>query len=118
MGRDGALGLRTSDGLHHRWMSAARTACGGSSSGDLHLHRGCSGCLYYGGGRGCAGKCPKAPHAKPASDTVAATGVARECSSSFDEAEVGGGRVLSSGMPNLHQIRWRLRVSLEMFFFV
>ena len=35
-----------------------------------------------------------------------------------DEAEVGGGRVFKLRMPNLHQIRWQLRVSLEMFFFV
>ena len=48
------------DGLHHKWMSAARTACGGSSSSSSSSSsRSCSSCLYYGGGRACASKCSR-----------------------------------------------------------
>ena len=88
------------DGLHHRWMSAARTACGGSSSSSSSSSsRSCSSCLYYGGGRACASKCSRSYSCQNCIKYGGGYGCRSKCASSYDEAnfdaleDVGGGRV-------------------------
>ena len=85
------------DGLHHRWMSDARRACGGSStsSSSSSSSSACRSCLYYGGGRGCASKCPRSSSCQSCINYGGGYGCRTKCSSSsYDEAEeVGGGRV-------------------------